>query len=453
MPKSSQIYLDSVMTYQPSNFSSFFEKEEHYAMDVTDSVLGFSLVTEDDLSEGELAVVRFVLKNNSNEELKNLMLKLDAPESFKITEGDFNDFENNESGLFRVGDLSSGEEKVLEIKGSVEGDVGSVKNFECLAGIEEEKNKLSLLTSDSAAIKIIPPRVELNQIAKDKDDNVANPGEVINYEITFRNNSDKPLSDLILRQDVEGDIVNRSAIQSGRGYYDDKEKQIIWRASDVPELKHLNPGEIGKVEVGIPVRTDYEIWSEEDKNITFKTRARINSLNVGSDLRENKTIYSNETEFKVATQFDVDVNIVHESEKFDNQGVFPVNNQEETEFTVNLNVSNSYNNVRDAKIYLTLPSGVVWKDNYEATGGKVDFNSRTNELEWTFDSVSYATGHLEPEERLAFQIGFTLSVANRESESDRVDLINNINYECLDSFTGKKIEGRVNPYNFKSVER
>ncbi|MFO7807452.1 MAG: hypothetical protein R6V40_03465 [Candidatus Moraniibacteriota bacterium] len=449
VPKGNQVYLDSALTYQPSNFSSFFEREEHYAIDVRDSVLSFSLISEDDLAEGEMAILRFVLENRGGEDLDDLVLELDTPDSFEIIEGDF---EDNEENRFQIGDIKSGAEKVFEVKSLVSGEVGTIKNFKGSIGVDGEDDLL-VLTDDETAIKLIPPRIELEQVVSDNPDRIVESGESVDYRINFKNNSDKSLSDLILKQNIDGEIVDKSSIDAGRGYYNDKEKQIIWKASDVPALKNLNPGETGYVDVVIPVRDDYEIWSEEDKNITFSTQSQINSLNVGSDLLENKTIYSEELEFKVSTQFDVDVNVVHESDIFDNEGEFPVNNQEETEFTVNLNINNSYNNVRDARIYLTLPSGVVWKDNYESTGGEVKFNSRTNELEWNLDSVGFATGHLNPEERLSFQVGFTLSVAERESESDQVELINNINYEGVDSFTEKRINDKVDPYSFRSLEK
>jgi hypothetical protein len=446
MPKGNQVYLDSVLTYEPSNFSSFFEEENYYAVKVDDSVLNFSLVSEKEVAKGELAVLRFILENKGVRNLKNLKLNLNAPKNFKIQESDFQDSEEN---VFEVGAIDAGEERIFELKGYLEGQESQVKNF--LATIEETQGEEALaLTSDEEAIKIVPPRIDLKQNIKDKKELIVKPGELISYEISFTNNSGKPLTDLILKQSIDNTgIIDVKGINTGNGYYDSEEKQIIWKASDVPDLKYLNPGETGSVKVDIPVRDDYEIWDKEDENIIFSTQAQIDSLNIQSDLVENKTIYSQEKEFKVSTQLDLNVNIAHQSDIFENQGPFPVNNQEETEFTVNIKVNNSYNNVKDFRVYLTLPTGVNWKNNFEKTRGEVDFNERTNELSWTIDSVDFATGHLKPSEELSFQIGFRLSEAQRQSSSRSIRLINNLDYQGTDSFVGKKIEKSVDSFQLE----
>lgn len=448
MPKGNQVYLDSVLTYEPSNFSSFFEEKNYYAVDVEDSVLDFSLVSEREVAKGELAILRFILENKGNRNLKNLKLNLNAPENFKIQESDF---QESEGEVFEIGAIDAGEEKVFELKGSLEGQEEEIKNF--IATIEEaQKEELLTLTDDDEAIKIIPPRVDLKQNIANKEELIADPGEFIDYEISFTNNSGKPLTDLILKQNINNTgIINEKEINPGDGYYDGEKKQIVWKASDVPDLKYLNPGETGSVSVDIPVRDDYEIWDEEDKNITFSTQAQIDSLNIQSDLVENKTIYSQEKEFKVSTQLDLDVNIAHESDIFENKGPFPVNKQEETEFTVNVKVNNSYNNTRDFRAYLTLPTGVNWKDNFKKTRGEVDFNERTNELSWTIDSVDFATGHLNSPEELSFQIGFRLSEAQRQSSSRSIRLINNLDYQGIDSFIDRKIEESVDSFQLELI--
>ncbi|MDZ7611528.1 MAG: hypothetical protein U5L10_02085 [Candidatus Moranbacteria bacterium] len=449
----SKAYVESNLVYQPSNFTSYFEESNSFAVRIKDSILGFSMIGEREIAKGEFAFMNFILENNHDKNFQDLAIKLKHSRDFTFEENKINIIEKGEEEvMIPVGSLGANERSEFEIRGKLGGALNSVKNFEAEIGIQKDDAFLPL-TSDQLAIKLIPPRVELKQGPIDIDDDGAvGPGSVMNYRVSYKNNAGKPLSDLILKLDISGDVVDLTRMKTGRGYYDDDKKQVIWKASDIASLKHLNPGQTGEVSLEIPVKSDYEIWSEEDRNLTIETKANISSLNVQSDVLENKVIYSEEKQFKVQTQFRAYAAGVYDSDKFDNQGPFPPNQEKETELAINVDLTNTYNKVRNAKVYIPLSSGVRWKDNFEATHGEVSFNERTNELEWELDAVDFATGYLNPKERLFFQIGYKRSQTQVNLTENDINILNSVRYEAVDIFTGNKINKELRPLTLAGIK-
>jgi len=265
----------------------------------------------------------------------------------------------------------------------------------------------------------------------------------LKYRIDFKNNSTSPLLDLVLKEDLESDLIIGSSVRAKFGYYNQTKQEIIWKASDVPALKILNPGESGSVEFSFKLKDDLDLDSD-DTNQALVTQAKISSLNIDTAILSDKEISSGEKEIKINTKLDISVFAQFEGGVFKNSGPMPFESGKETTLTAKVALKNNFNKINSPDLTIKLPSGIIWKDSFQRSSGTVTFNERSNELKWELNSLNSQVGYKYPLEELIFQIG----VAPEASQINKdFPLINSVDFEGFETFVEKEIIRNLKAFN------
>jgi hypothetical protein len=443
-----EIYLQTELTYQPDNFSSNFNKEGNHLVVIRGSVVGFSLISTNEAASGELLKFIGVLSNNGDEDFENLILELEHPDSFNLEKLELEKISDDDK-KFKIPIIKRGEKREIEILGSFMDEVDSIKNLKAKIGLLKE-DTFSEIISAEEAIKIIPSRIAISQeiingVDLERMTTVA--GDNLRYEINFKNNSSSPLTDLVLKSEITGDLIDLDSINAVNGYYDRDKKEIIWRASEVPSLKSLNPGEGGSVEFRFNTKSNFV--PENERNQIIITQAKISSPNINTQILSNQEISSEEKIVKVETNLNVLVSGRHNNSVFNNTGPIPVKIGEETTFTVKIELKNDFNKINNPKITIKIPSGINWKNSYQRSSGEVSFNERTNELFWELDEVEDFVGYSKPLEELVFQLGI---VPQNDASSNSIFLVRDVMFVGYDNFTGSMISKKIEDLNLRNVE-
>lgn len=443
-----EIYLQTELTYQPDNFSSNFNKEGNYLVVIRGSVVGFSLISTNEAASGELLKFIGVLSNNGDEDFENLILELEYPDSFNLEKLELEKI-SDDSKKFKIPIIKTGEKREIEILGSFIDEVDSIKNLKAKIGLLKDDDFSEIISAEEA-IKIIPSRIAISQeiingVDLEKMTTVA--GDSLRYEINFKNNSSSPLTDLVLKSEINGDLIDLDSIEAVSGYYDRDKKEIIWRASEVPALKSLNPGEGGSVEFRFSTRDKF--IPDNERNQIIITQAKISSPNINTQILSNQEISSEEKIVKVETNLNVLVSGKHNNSVFNNTGPIPVKIGEETTFTVKIELKNDFNKINNPKITIKIPSGINWKNSYQRSSGEIVFNERTNELFWELDEIEDFVGYSKPLEELVFQLGV---VPQNDTSSNSISLIRDIVFVGYDNFTGSMISKKVEDLTLRKVE-
>lgn len=435
-PYGNQPYLNTELSYQPDNFSSQFVKKDNHLVNIQGSVVSFSLISQKEGANGELLKFVGVLTNNTVNDFENLILEMVYPEGFSFDSSGL-EVLGEENKRFKIPRLKSSEKMEVEILGNFLGQTDSVKKMIGKIGILNENGKLSEISIAEETVKIIPARITLTQAivsGADVENSTTQTGNTVKYRIDFKNNSSSPLLDLVLKEKVEGSLVDQNSVRVKNGYYDQATKEITWRASDVPELKKLNPGESGFVEFDYKVRGDFVPENEENQTLT--TQAKISSLNIDTNLPGSKEISSGNEILKVKTDLGVLVSGSFGEGAFKNSGPIPVQVGQETTFTIKVSLKNSFNKINNPNLTIKLPSGINWKDSFHRSSGNVSFNDRTNELKWEMNQLNSKVGYKNPTEELIFQIG----VIPQNNQSSRgIVLVNEVDFRGFEEFVEKEI--------------
>lgn len=448
-PFDNQVYINTELNYQPENFSSNFNKENNFLVDVKGSIISFSLISTEEVASGELLKFIGILNNNGDKDFDNLILEIDAPDSFNFEQLVLDRVENSEN-RFKLPKLSVGEKREIEVVGSFFGEVDSVQRFSARVGVIQESGDLLEIVEAEDVVKIIPSRISITQevvSGANSDKLIAEAGSSLSYKISFKNNSSSPLLDLILKEEIKGDLVNLDSFRLSSGYYDRDKQEIIWKASEVPALKVLNPGQSGSVEFSLSTKKNF--MPDKERNQIVSTKAKISSLNIDTDIPSSKELSSSETTVKIKTNPEVLVSGNADDSVFNNEGPAPVEIGEETTFTVKVELKNDFNNIRNPQVSVKLPSGIIWKNSYHRSSGEVIFNERTNELLWVLDSLSPRTGYAKPLEELKFQVGL---VPQKQESSNNINLVNEVSVSGYEEFVEENITFKSKAFTLGEVE-
>jgi hypothetical protein len=111
---------------------------------------------------------------------------------------------------------------------------------------------------------------------------------------------------------------------------------------------------------------------------------------------------------------------------------------------VKLDVKNTTSDLRSVKLLANFPAGVSWERQIYPEGDNLEFDNRSNLMEWRMGSVKAGTGFTLPAEKAEFIISVTPSVNQVGHE---IDLITSMQINAEDIFTDNNIE-----YKFKVIK-
>jgi hypothetical protein len=237
--------------------------------------------------------------------------------------------------------------------------------------------------------------------------------------------------------------VDESVTAQG-GYYDSEKNVIFWKASDIPALKNLQPGEEGSVTSGVLITDLVPMKNENDRNFKLTTHVEIESLDVDSPIWQNKRIRSAEKVTKVHSKLILNILAVYNDGELPNTGPIPLQKGKETTFTVRFSVMNTSNDLKNVIVNTSLPSGIIWKDSYLPENANITANPRGNDVKWVLGTVDSGVGFISPIRTLAFQVG--VKPSSNQTVASRVEILNPVTITALDSYTEQEIT-----YTFKDL--
>ena len=315
--------------------------------------------------------------------LTDVRVKIEYPSGFQFIESEPRGLSENE---WLISVLNKAEGGRIIIEGILSGESGQEKTFKAELGMAIS-NKYVALKEISKRVLLTEPSLYIDQTINGKRDYIANPGDILHYQINFKNIGDKPFQNLFLVVKLKGDLLDLSSIKAPDGDFGPGDNTIIWDANKVSSLKFLEPGEEGEVEFWVNLK--------EDQDLGIRNPKIENEIRLG----QAKRIFSTKINSKVELVQEVYV----DDEIFGSEGPLPPKADQESVFTVIWKVKNYYNQLKDVKVKTILPPEVSLTGQIEPQ--KLTFDSQTREILWEIDDLPAGAGIEEPYQ-IAFQIRF-----------------------------------------------
>ena len=439
-PSDSVDDVSGILRYVPDRTSTRYEAQARTTTTITSSPISIDIKAPFEVVNGNLIDVAVIVKNNSKDAVSDLKLTIDTPKNFSIYNTTPTATHDN-TWLIRT--IAPQSEQVIHLRGGLDSIVGTSQIFNVEVGTQESGAEYVVYANGEYAPRIINSPIIVKQNIESNDSGVVYAGDRLKYVIKFLNDSEVPLRDSIVVAKFDTEVLDFSSLDlENKGDYDAKNKTITWKASDIPKLKLLNPHESGEISFAIPVLAKLPINSKSDYNLPVTTIVSIDSDDIPSELRENKTVLSNVLTKSVGAKVLLESKIVYVN------GALPPKVGEKTKYTATLAITNVNNNISNSVVTVPLPTHVNF-----ISGKDVVFNERTNEVVWTIGDIGHGAGITSDIIQTDFDVEITPSI-------DQVDksplILQNQTLTAKDDFTNmpvQEISDSITTTNIKNKQK
>lgn len=436
-PKGNLIKIKAELSYTPSTVSSIFTADNQLIVNILSAPITIEVMAPQNISSQDEVNYLITYKNEGTESFENIRVKVDYPERFTFSNSNPRSSESN--NIWYVGNLAGGQSGKITIVGKLEGNRDEIKTVKAMIGANNNSSFVSY-NEENTQTKIVSSPLVISQAVNGLNSLNANAGDVLQFEINYRNEGNIGLCDVIVTERLDSPVLDYTTLDMRGGAYDSDSKTIVWKAADYKELKNLAPGQGGVIKFSIKVKNVIPVESANDKNFVISSLAKIDSPDVPTPISMNKIISGNKMDIKLNSKLVLDVKGYYNDSNISNSGPLPPKVSEETTYTMHFILSNISNDVEGAKVETVLPTSVVMTGKIFPEGSPLEYNERMNSIVWRVGNLEAGTGVLSSRKEIAFQVKINPSPDQAGNEAP---LMNESIFSARDTFTGESISARM----------
>ncbi|OHA70817.1 MAG: hypothetical protein A3H01_02300 [Candidatus Wildermuthbacteria bacterium RIFCSPLOWO2_12_FULL_40_9] len=398
------------LSYRPKNIIAQYESATTFTTIIKSVPLTFEFDIPSKVEPGKESLFRVNYFSNLNYPLSGLRVKVEYPSGFEFVESLPRALGGNEWDIPLLNKTEGGR---IGITGKLGGEIGETKIFRASLGLWKGE-KFILLKEITRGIEIARPSIFISMKINDLPEYIANPGDYLHYDISFKNTGEKVFEDLFLVVQLEKDIFDFDTVQSGLGQVQKEAGSIIWDHNTMPQLKFLPGMEEGKVEFYIKLKEELpqSPLIRTKISLSFIREEFINKINTELALLQKG--YFNQGPFK-------------------NSGPLPPQVGQQTTYTVSWQVKNAYSDVKNLKIVAVLPPQVRLTGEFAPPDARLTFDQQSREIIWEIGDL--LSKEASPE--VFFQIAFMPDISQKD---EIVGLVVSARAIGEDVWTGKTVE-------------
>ncbi len=407
------------LSCRPKNLKAIYDFSTTLTTQIQKVLLNFEFDLPSKAESGREHKFSLNYFSNLNYPLSDIGIRVEYPEGFHFLESKPKALEKVD---FKIKSLNPTNGGRIEIRGLLSGKVGEQKIFKAIFGVWKEGEYIPL-KEVMRGVEIIEPSLYISQMINGRPDYAAELGDLLHYEIYFRNLGKDPFTNLSVISKLKGELFELQTIKSDWGENSPGDNTIVWDWRKVPELKFLDPEEEEKLEFWVNLKSDGQIKPGGNFSIS------------------NEIIFPGQTKKEFLTKINSKLLLSQKGYTGDNvfnsPGPVPPRVGEKSYFTIFWQVQNLYNPVGNAKVKAILSPQVELTGKISPEEAKFTFDSESREIIWQI-------GDLEPGQEkkvlLAFQIAFTL-----EEEEEPIILISQAELSCEDQWTNQVLSATSSP--------
>lgn len=403
----------ATLSYHLPNLKNPFESSTSHTVLIKFAPLTFEFDFPSKLEAGRDVKLRLNYFSNVEFPLSNLRIQIDYPPGFEFIDSKPKGLAPNEWEIPLLNKAQGGR---IEVQGKLAGEVFSQKVFRARL-ISWQEEKAIVLKEIVRGLELTRPSIYISWQVNGSPQYIANPGDYLHYEISFKNIGDTAFENLFLVVNLEGEILDLDNVQSGFGKFQKEIGSIIWDQAMFPPLSLLPPMEEGKVEFWLPVKNKFSSFL---RNPSIKA-----SINIGQ-VREDIIT-------KVNTGLIVSQKGFFNQGPFKNTGNIPPKVDFLTTYTIFWQAKSLYNDAKDVKVKAFLPQGVRLTGEIEPKTARLSFDPNSREIVWDIGDL-YAG---EFGQVIYFQIAFTPDYTQKGKVAE---LIPQARIMAEDAWTGSTIQ-------------
>jgi hypothetical protein len=405
------------VSFQPKDLKTRSEVSTTFTTILGEIPLKLSIDVLAKAATGKALTFRVNYSSNVTYPLEDLTCYIQFPDDFEYLYSQPKGMDNSQ---WDIPVLNEGGAGKIEVSGILNGQSMEQKVFKARIGIWQDGNFI-LLKEVIKGVEIVAPALYITQKVNNDENYVAEPGDQLHYEVTFRNVGDVAMQDLILITRLEGDQFDLTSIKTTDGRYQSGDNSIVWEIEKIPELKLLEVGQVGKVEFWVNVKPKWAMKTANDKNFILR-----NKVTLGEARQEFLT--------KINSNITAEQKIYAESKYFENTGPYPLETGQITTLTVEWKAINSYNDLEGVKMVTVLPESVTFIGKTYPEGMEIKYDENTSEVVCNIGSLPAGSGMIKDAKICAFQISVKPELAD-----EAIILLGSAQLSGTDQWTNKTL--------------
>lgn len=424
--------LSATLRYTPSSFSSAFEKRIQKEVRVASSPLFFEITAPTELASLQEVQYEIRYGNKGASDFPNLRIKLDYPEGFTFTDADPKP--SNGDTIWSLETLAPRAEGKIIVRGQLSGErdqqkvihggIGSLQGNGTFVAYSEHERRTRVVASPFSIIQTV--NSEIREVSVDV-------GDEVNYKVKYKNEGNVGIRDAILTVEIDSPYLDFGTIDfdEAQGAYIQSRKVISWKASDMPALARVEPGQSGSVSFSLKTYNNLKERFPSAREPFFQVVAKIDSPDIPAIVGVTKVVASSSVLVKINTLVTTELLAAYQDSMFGNSGPYPLVVGEETTFTVRYVLSNDFNNVENSRASILLPTGIRYTGKKSPEDERVTFNERSNEFIWDVGTLGSGTKR---------EIVFQVAAVPNTLVNNGVVLVSRATFTGRDIFTGRDLK-------------
>lgn len=428
-------HLEAKLAYAlATNPKAQFESRAEVDLRVSQPAVGLTLTAPGSVFNGEEFEITLHYENNTNQEFRNVRVRMDYPPIFRFVKSNITP-DGTGNNLWTFTTLKAGERGDITIRGSA---LGPEQSFFSMTGelTSDFLGQTYTVSSQTASVNIsqapLSVRATVNGAGPDY---VARVADLLQYTISYRNNSNVTFQDLTVKARLTGELYDFATIQANAPF-NSLTNTLSWFVANTPELASLAPGEERSVAFTVKLRESFPIRRISDKNYLLKVQAEVDSPTLPPGTAADRTVSIASLENKVVGAITVDAQGYWRDagSGFLNSGPYPPKVNRPTQYTIHWLVTNYATDVTNVQVSAYLQSGARFTGKAKTTAGaQPAINPNSGLVTWRIDSLPATKGVVSAPAEAIFQIEVTPGV-NLVGKS--VSLLSETRLEAQDVFTG-----------------
>jgi hypothetical protein len=428
------------LTYGVEGSTSVFTKRRTYEVLINSSPINVSVSSFKEITSGQEFDLKVSLKSNSQEALRNVMLKASYPVGYSFISANLQPLVGD--AIWKVGDIPAGGERIIIIHGKISGEDNDTRVFHFSVGaqsISDPKNIGTQYMAVDHSMTVEKPFISLS-ISVDNErgteDYVGQFGRSLRVTLTWFNNLSNSVSNVNISTKLSGSAYDKTTVFPDLGFFNSANDEIVWSQKTNPDLASIGAGGSGTVSFTITPKN-------KGTSINLITNPVITlTANVSGNRTQESDVprsISSAVTRNILISSDVSLSgrIVRTIGPFLNTGPIPPKAERSTTYTVVWDVDNTSNALSGAQVTATLPSYVKWQNMVSPNTEDVTYDQNSGLVTWKIGNVDAHTLSSLRRKEVAFQVSFTPSI-NQVGQFPTI--VNQATLVATDSFTNTALQ-------------
>lgn len=410
------------LSYGPKNITATYESDTTFItkVDASPIILDFDLPTK--VEQGKSLQYSINYFSNVDYPLENLSLKINPPVGFTLVSADPTSLDNVEWKLQTLNKAQGGR---INITGKVSADANQNLTFSAELGMWQSGNFI-VIKQTSVDVQVIQPLLIISQQINGSASYIASPGEILHYQIFFRNIGSTPFNNLSVVAKLDSSALDMSTVQNNDGgQVQSNDSIIIWDYSQVPQLRYLNAQQQGEVDFSVKVKNNWTPSAADANGTTINDEVDIGQSTKKFSIKVNSGLVISQKGY-------------YKSSDIANSGPIPPAVSEATTYTITWEIKNYFSDAKNVKVKATLPKNVSLTGSImpQDQSANFSFDSASREIVWSAGDILAGTGVNGDPVTLSFQVSLTPDSSQKGSSAP---LIGQVHISGENQFTNTLI--------------